>query len=218
MYYSVGNEERMQIRVAVADHPAGPFVDSGRALTAEEFAIDPHVFVDDDGARYLFYATDFLTHSHIGTGTVCDRLVDPFTLEGRPRPVTRARYDWQVYDPARREKGGVRWHTVEGPFVLKRKGRYYEMFSGGNWKNVSYGGSFATTDDLGETEEWEQAADGERVLPIMRTVPGEVIGPGHNSVVRGPDNLQLFCVYHRWQSEVNDRVLAIDRLDWAGER
>src|ERR1044072_2966753 len=101
MYYSVGNEERMQIRVALADHPAGPFVDSGRRLTDEEFAIDPHVFEDADGARYLFYATDFLTHTHIGTGTVVDRMLDMFTLARDPRPVTRARFAWQGYDPQR---------------------------------------------------------------------------------------------------------------------
>jgi hypothetical protein len=45
-------------------------------------------------------------------------MLDPLTLAGEPRPVTRARFDWQVYDPQRREKGGVRWHTVEGPAVL----------------------------------------------------------------------------------------------------
>ncbi|HVG21376.1 MAG TPA: hypothetical protein VNI02_20210, partial [Blastocatellia bacterium] len=57
-----------------------------------------------------------------------------------------------------------------------------------------------------------------RVLPILRTIPGKVIGPGHNSVARGPDNRQLFCVYHRWAEDSSDRVLAIDRQDWAGER
>ncbi len=216
MYYSVGNEVNMTIRVAVAEHPSGLFVDSGRSLTKEQFAIDAHVFVDDDGARYLFYATDFLTHTHIGTGTVRDRMIDAFTLSGNPSPVTRARYDWQIYDPARREKGGVRWHTVEGPTLLKHKGRYYEMFSGGNWQNTSYGVSFASAERVDEPEEWEQASDGERVLPILRTLPGQVLGPGHNSVVRAPDNRQLFCVYHRWAEE--GRVLAIDRLDWAGER
>lgn len=218
MYYSVGNEEQMQIRVARAEFPAGPFTDCGVRLTHEDFAIDAHIFEDDDGSRWIFYATDFLTHIHIGTGAVCDRMIDPFTLAGAPRPVTRARYDWQVYDPHRLEKGGVRWHTVEGPFVLKRKKRYYQMFSGGNWKNETYGVSYATTNNLHTPDEWEQAADGERVLPILRTIPGEVIGPGHNSVVRGPDNRQLFCIYHRWSAEVNDRVLAIDRLDWAGEQ
>jgi GH43 family beta-xylosidase len=218
LYYSVGNEERMQVRVAVAEQPAGPYKDSGHRLTTEDFAIDAHVFEDDDGARYLFYATDFLTHSHIGTGTVVDRLLDPFTLAGQPRPVTRARFDWQVYDPQRAAKGGVRWHTVEGPFVLKRKGRYYQMFSGGNWQNVSYGVSYATSDQVEAPEEWEQSCDGERVRPILRTLQGEVIGPGHNSVVRGPDNQQLFCVYHRWARDGSARVLCIDRLDWAGDR
>ncbi|MDQ1613206.1 MAG: hypothetical protein QOG00_3137 [Pyrinomonadaceae bacterium] len=217
MYYSVGNEKLMHLRVATATHPAGPFTDSGHQLTDAEFAIDAHVFVDEEGTRWLFYATDFLTHTHIGTGTVCDRMLDPFTLAGEPRPVTRARYDWQVYDPARKEKGGVRWHTVEGPFVLRRKNLYYQMFSGGNWQNLTYGVSYALSERVGRADEWEQAADGERVLPILRTIPEKVIGPGHNSVVRGTDNRQLFCVYHRWDGE-HGRVLAIDRLDWVGER
>jgi GH43 family beta-xylosidase len=216
MYYSVGNETHMQIRVAVAERPAGPFVDSGRRLTSEPFAIDAHVFVDDDGRRYLFYATDFLDRSHVGTGTTRDLLLDPYTQAGRPAPVTLPRYDWHVYDPHRAEKGGVRWHTIEGSFVLKRKGRYYQMFSGGNWQNVSYGVGYAVADSIDAPGEWVQAADGERTLPILRTVPGQVVGPGHNSVVRGPDNRQLFCVYHRWAK--GERALAIDPLDWAGER
>ena len=98
-------------------------------------------------------------------------------LAGEPQPVTRARYDWQVYDPARPEKGGVRWHTVEGPFVLRRKNLYYQMFSGGNWQNLTYGVSYAVSERIERGDEWEQVADGER-----------------------------------------GRVLAIDRLDWVGER
>jgi GH43 family beta-xylosidase len=215
MYYSVGDEVRMQIRVAVAEHPAGPFVDSGRRLTSEEFAIDPHVFIDHDGTRWLFYAIDFTDHARVGTGTVCDHLLDPFTLAGHPRPVTRAISDWQIYDPCRASKGNVCWHTVEGPFVLERKGIYYQMFSGGNWQNPSYGVSYAVTSDLDAPGEWRQAGEDQRVL---RTIPGAVIGPGHNSCVRGPDNRQLFCVYHRWAVDFSHRVMAIDRLDWAGER
>jgi GH43 family beta-xylosidase len=216
LYYSAGNEILMEIRVAIADRPEGPFVDAGVRLTNEEFAIDAHVFVDDDGTRYLFYATDFLEYAQIGTGTVVDRMIDWKTLDGHPRPVTRAKYDWQVYDPARKEKGGVRWYTVEGPTVLRRKGKYFEMFSGGNWQNKSYGVSFAVTDDLGKDEEWTQFSDGEKILPILRTIPEKVIGPGHNSAVRGPNNRELYCVYHRWTEA--GRVLAIDRMDFAGDR
>jgi GH43 family beta-xylosidase len=219
LYYSAGDElNTMHIRVAVSQSPAGPFVDSGRALTHEPFAIDAHVFVDSDGTRHLFYATDYLEHTHIGTGTARDQMIDPLTTMGRPSPVTRARYDWQIYDPKRVEKGGVRWHTVEGPFVLRRKGRYYQMFSAGNWQHPGYGVSYATAERIDETGEWAQHADGEKLLPILRSVPDKVIGPGHNSVVRGPDNRQLFCVYHRWDLKAGARVMAVDKLDWAGDR
>ena len=215
MYYSVGNEETMTIRVARADNPEGPFSDLGISLTKEPFAIDAHIFLDDDGSRYLFYATDFLTHDRIGTGTVVDRMLSPFKLERNPQPVTRPHYEWQVYDPKRVSKGGVKWHTVEGPFVLKHKGLYYEMFSGGNWQNLTYGVSYVVSDRIIRSEEWEQHADGTQILPILRTIPGTVVGPGHNSVIRGPDNRQLYCVYHVWQG--GERVLAIDRMDWIGE-
>lgn len=214
LYYSVGNEEFMALRVAVSDTPDGGFADAGVKLTSQQFAIDAHVFRDEDRSWWMFYATDFLDHSHIGTGTVVDRMVDMFTLAGDPRPVTRAKYDWQVYDPARKEKGGVRWHTVEGPFVLKRKGTYYEMFSGGNWQNVSYGVSFAVTDDLSTDQEWEQHSDGTTTFPLIRTIPEKVVGPGHNSVVKGPNGRELYCIYHLWQNQ--ERVLGVDRMDFAG--
>jgi len=216
LYYSVGNETLMQLRVAVSERPDGGFVDAGVRLTKEDFAIDAHVFIDDDGSKYLFYATDFIEHTHIGTGTVVDKMVDWFTLAGTPRPVTRAKYDWQVYDPHRKEKGGVRWHTVEGPSVIKRKGTYFEMFSGGNWQNTTYGVSFAVTDDISAPEEWQQFSDGEKVLPILRTIPETVVGPGHNCIVRGPNNRELYCVYHRWTDA--GRVLAIDRMDVVDRR
>jgi hypothetical protein len=138
------------------------------------------------------------------------------TLAGEPRPVTRAAYDWQVFDPARVSKGGVKWHTIEGSFVLKRKGLYYEMFSGGNWTNQSYGVGYATSDRVLCDQEWEQACDSLETPLVIRTLPGSVMGPGHNSVVRGPDNRQLYCVYHRWVGDA--RVLSIDPLDWAGDR
>ncbi len=216
LYYSVGNETLMQLRVATSRNPGGPYIDKGVRLTKEDFAIDAHVFVDEDGQMYMFYATDFLEYTRVGTGTVVDRMVDPFTLAGEPRPVSRAAYEWQVFDPARASKGGVKWHTIEGSFVLKRKGVYYQMFSGGNWTNQSYGVGYATSHQVLCEEEWDQPCDGLDAPLVIRTLPGFVTGPGHNSVVRGPDNRQLYCVYHRWVDD--SRVLSIDPLDWAGDR
>ncbi len=106
LYYSVGDEATMHIRVAVAEHPAGPFVDSGQQLTHEPFAIDAHVFQDDDGRRFLFYATDFLDHSHVGTGTVCDEMVDAYTLAGNPRPSAAPVTNGRCTIPNARKKGG----------------------------------------------------------------------------------------------------------------
>ena len=88
------------------------------------------------------------------------------------------------------------------------------MFSGGNWQNVTYGVSFATTENIETNEEWNQFSDGEKVFPILRTIPGKITGPGHNSVVRGLNNRELFCIYHCWTE--NGRVLAIDRMDFPG--
>lgn len=218
LYYSVGDGIQMRLRAAVAEKPDGPFRDSGKPLTNDEFAIDAHIFEDEDGTRYMFYAKDFLDHTHIGTGIVADRMLDELTLEGKPKPVALPRFDWQVFDPNRLEKGGVRWHTVEGPFVLKHKGKYYQMFSGGNWKNITYGVSYAIADTMDFTEEWTQLEHNENTPLVLRTIPGEVIGPGHNSVVVGPDGRQLYCVYHRWSLDESARLLSIDRLEWIGSR
>ncbi len=56
LYYTA---EQENIGVAVADSPTGPFRDLGRPLISEgEFdgrAIDPSVFIDDDGTAYLLW-------------------------------------------------------------------------------------------------------------------------------------------------------------------
>jgi len=218
LYYSSGDGVSMQLRVAESRQPSGPFTDSGHSLSPPGFAIDPHVFNDEDGRRWMFYATDFLDHTHIGTGTVCDRLVDPYSLAGSPLPVARGSFDWHVFDPERMEKGGVRWYTIEGPCVLKHKGLYYEMFSAGNWKNRTYGVGYAYSDNIERSQEWTQVCDGDSIFPVMRTVPDLAIGPGHNSVVRGPDNSQLYCVYHRWDASQVARLMAVDRLEFVGKQ
>jgi GH43 family beta-xylosidase len=218
LYYSAGNEINMHIRVAVAEQPAGPYIDSGYELTSEKFAIDAHVFVDDDGTRYLFYASDHLDRERVGTGTVIDRLLTPFQLAGKPSPVSLPAYDWQIYDPKRASMNNLCWHTIEGSFALKHKDHYYQMFSGGNYHNISYGVSYAETGDIRAMREWQQKCDGNKVLPVLGTIPNKVIGPGHNSVVLGPDGKQLYCVYHViTQFEPLKRVMAIDPLEWIGD-
>lgn len=89
MYYSVGHDDAgHHLRVAVADSPYGPFVDTGRNLTPHErFAIDPHPFQDVDGTWYLYYARDVLDVERVGTQLAVDVLTDMATLSGAAQMV-----------------------------------------------------------------------------------------------------------------------------------
>jgi len=215
MYFSAGIDDRdHQLRVATADRPEGPFRYSGHALTADErFAIDASPFRDDDGQWYLYYARDVLDGERPGTTIAVDRLADMTRLEGRARTLLRATGDWQRYRRDR-EMYGRRfdWHTLEGPFVVKRAGRYWCFYSGGAWTGGGYGVSYAVADSaLGPFV--EPAADGPALL---RSRPGEVEGPGHNSVVVGPDGND-YLVYHAWDARHTARRMCIDRLEWTAD-
>jgi arabinan endo-1,5-alpha-L-arabinosidase len=211
MYYSAGEGERRHLlRVAVAEAPEGPFRDQGTVLTPDErFAIDAHPFRDDDGCWYLYYARDVLEGERVGTTIAVDRMVDMTRLEGRPRTLLHATGDWQVYRRGREMYGKVYdWHTLEGPFVRKRDGRYWLFYSGGAWQEPSYGVSCAVADHpLGPFEEPRPGPT------ILQTVPGRVLGPGHNSIVTGPDG-EDWLVYHAWDAQRTARRMCIDRLVW----
>ncbi len=55
---------------------------------------------------------------------------------------------------------------------------------------------------------------------VLKGVPGKVRGPGHHSIVAGPDNRTEYMVYHAWDSAMKVRQMCIDRLVWtaAGPR
>src|SRR4051794_9419090 len=149
LYYSTGIRDRdHHIRVAVADAPDGLFEDLGVDLTPRErFAIDADPFRDDDGQWYLYYARDLLDGARVGTSIAVDRLVAPDRLGGDPVAVLPPSAAWQLYQRARPMYGQVYdWHTLEGPFVRKRLGRYWMLFSGGAWTNDSYAVAWAVAD------------------------------------------------------------------------
>lgn len=110
-YYS-GNTN---IGVAVSDSPAGPFKDKGRPLVgADEFEgqmIDPDVFIDDDGAAYLYWGNTKMYAARLADdmmsfdGEVCEITPDNFT---------------------------------EGSCVFKRNGIYYYTWSLGDTRSPDY--------------------------------------------------------------------------------
>jgi GH43 family beta-xylosidase len=222
LYYSVGHEDKgHQLRVAVSPRPEGPYEDSGTPLLdprEHPFAIDPHPFRDGDGRWYLFYARDFLDSEggvRAGTALAFDRLDGMTRLAGEGGTVLRARRDWQRFQRDRPMYGGVYdWHTLEGPCVRKHAGRYYCFYSGGRWETDSYGVDYGVADAVTGPYTYPADLDGPRVL---RSVPGRVLGPGHNSIVPGPDARTEFVVYHAWDVGMTARRMCIDPLRWTDD-
>ena len=210
MWYSTGIADRgHQLRVAVAEEPDGMFEDQGVELAPDQpFAIDPDPFRDDDGTWYLYYARDVLEGERVGTSIAVDRMLSPTPLAGRPRAALLPTADWQIFRRGRPIYGATYdWHTLEGPFVRRRHGRYWMLFSGGAWTNASYGVSYAVADDpMGPFVEPDPGP------ALLRTVPG-LVGPGHCSVVEGPDGGD-WLVYHAWDEAMTARQMCIERLDW----
>lgn len=219
LYYSVGRGDKAHhIRVAVSQVPEGPYIDTGARLTTPyeiPFAIDASPFQDDDGQWYLFYARDFLDTERPGTAVVVDRLLDMTRLAGEEKVVARAQHEWQRFVSGRIMYGGVYdWHTIEGPCVHKHKGRYYCFFSGGRWENESYGVDYAVADHPMGPYTCDSNDDGARVL---RTIPGELVGPGHNSITQSVDGQTDYIVYHAWDAKMTARRMFVEPIVWTEE-
>ncbi|MGV3774959.1 MAG: glycoside hydrolase family 43 protein, partial [Verrucomicrobiales bacterium] len=222
LYFSFAKEDlKHQLRVAASRSPSGPFVDAGALLPPTDncsFAIDAHAFRDDDGQWYLFYARDFLDYGErirAGTALVVDRLVNMTRLAGKPQTVMRATCDWQRFQADRPMYGQIfDWHTLEGPCVRKRNGNYYCFYSGGCYQGEGYGVDYGISDHVLGPYSDEGNESGARVL---RTVSGKIIGPGHHSIVEGPDGKTDFIVYHAWDPKMTARRMFIDPLEWTAE-
>ena len=133
-------------------------------------------------------------------------------LENEGRTVLRARSNWQRFKSNRLMYGrNWDWHTLEGSCVCKHNGRYYCFYSGGCWQNDSYGVDYGVADNvMGPYSD----AGNERGPRVLQTVPNHVIGPGHNSIIRGPDGETDYIVYHAWDKQMKLRRMFIDELSW----
>jgi beta-xylosidase len=219
LYYSAStsqSDEHHRLRVATADHPAGPFHDMGRILIPQlGFTIDASPFRDPQtGKWYLYFATDYETDQPHGTGLAVVQLCDDLLgISTDPKPVIRAQADWQIYERNRDYKGKVwtAWHCVEGPSVLFHAGKYYCLYSGGAWHGENYGVGYAVADHpLGPFKD-EFA---ERGPTVLKGIPNKIVGPGHNSTTPAPDNKTLMMVYHAWDPAHTARRMFIDPIIW----
>jgi len=219
LYYSVGHgDKRHQLRAAVSDAPQGPYRDSGTSLldlSRCPFAIDPHPYQDEDGRWYMFFARDFLECTGAdrpGTALVATPMKTMTQLASSETVILRARSDWQRFENNRAMYDRIfDWHTLEGPCIHKHQGLYYCFYSGGRWENNTYGVDYGVADTiLGPYSD----AGNESGPRVLRTVPGKVIGPGHNTIIEGPDG-ETYIVYHAWDRSRKARRMFIDKLTFA---
>jgi arabinan endo-1,5-alpha-L-arabinosidase len=213
MYYSAGvGDEGHHQRVAKAADPGGPFQDVGVDLTPDlPFAIDPSPFLDTDGTRWLFFATDRLGGERPGTVLAVAPLTSTTSL-GEHRVILTATADWQRYQADRSMYGQVLdWHTLEGPQVVHRLGRYWLCYSAGNWHDASYGVGLAVADSpLGP---WQLVREG---AAFVDSPSSGLTGPGHNSLVsdlEGTDH----AVFHAWDSSWSRRRPYVVPVGWTPE-
>ena len=191
------NDQLGGIGVAVADRPEGPFRDAiGRPLIAEIVQgaqpIDQMVFRDDDGAVYMYY----------GGWKHCNVVrLAPDLTSLQPLPDGRM----------------VRSITpspdyVEGPFMLKRNGVYYLMWSEGEWTGPDYRVSYAT----GLSPLGPFTARG----LILQQDARVARGAGHHSVLNIPGTDDWYIAYHRrplGETDGNHRELAMERMHFRGD-
>ncbi|MFZ0826929.1 MAG: family 43 glycosylhydrolase [Verrucomicrobiia bacterium] len=136
-YYLFLPVDRTKIGVAVGDSPAGPFkdaigkplIDNAALADAGPEPIDPAVLQDDDGQTYLYFGCRQprvvkLRPSLTGlAGSL--QTVSFLDAQGKPVPLAGP-----GQDPVLPEGYG------EAPFVFKRSGKYYFVYSNG-WAPTS---------------------------------------------------------------------------------
>lgn len=179
------------IGVAVSDRPEGPYKDLiGKPLINDIVngaqPIDQFVFKDDDGTYYMYYGG--WGHCNIV------RLNDDFTglvpFE-----------DGTIYKEVTPE------NYVEGPFMFKKNGKYYFMWSEGGWGGPNYCVAYAIADS--------PFGPFQRKAKILEQDPEIATGAGHHSVIHVPGTEDYYIVYHRrplGRKAANHRVTCIDKM------
>lgn len=96
---------------------------------------------------------------------------------------------------------------VEGPFMLKHQGKYYFMWSEGDWTGPDYCVAYAMADS--------PFGPFKRVGKILEQDEEVATGAGHHSVIKGLKDDEWYIVYHRHplnETDGNARVVCIERM------
>jgi len=188
LYYTVNG----RIGVAAADRPDGAFRDRGRLISN---AIDAHLFRDDDGSYYLYYAR------YPEFTIFVQPMESPVKKKGEPVQLISPSEAWEVKNRP----------VIEAPWMIKHQGRYYLLYSGGSADSEHYAIGYATSSrPVGPFTKY-------RGNPFIRTTAG-IFGPGHTSVVQDKAN-KLWMVYHQQKDRTRgwNRIICIDPIWFDGK-
>ena len=165
---------------------------------------------------YLDSGEDAIGAFRAGTALAVAELESMTRLSSKVTTVLRARNEWQRFAAGRTIYGGVYdWHTLEGPCVVRERGSYYCFYSAGCWHSDSYGLDYTVSSDvLGPYRD----VVGEPHARLLHTIPGELVGPGHCSIARAPDDRGRVIAYHAWDPAMTARRMFIDSLVFEGDR
>jgi beta-xylosidase len=193
---------RQCIGVATATRPEGPFEDDSDVplVCQQELggSIDPYPYRDAQGQLYLFWKND---------GNCCGQPVhlwvqplteDGLALAGQAVRLIGRDQTWEI-------------PLVENPAMVEVDGRYYLFYSANRWNSHEYAVGYAMCDTV--TGPCRKPGD----QPILTFTP-EVMGPGGQMLVEGPDG-QPWILYHAWTGPdvgypTGMRSLRIDRIDF----
>jgi hypothetical protein len=176
-YYFSGGQDggKKKIGVAVADHPTGPFKDSGKPLIdfypegiTHGQQIDPDVFTDPKtGKSYIFWGNGYMAGAELGKDMVS---IKSNTIKVMTPDAT----------------------FREAVYVFYRKGLYYFLWSEDDTRSPNYKVRYATsTSPLGPL-----TIPANNIV-IRRYDPNGIYGAGHNSVLQVPGTDEWYIVYHR---------------------
>lgn len=178
------------IGVAVSDRPEGPYKDLlGKPLINEIVngaqPIDQFVY-NDNGHYYMYYGG----WGHCNVVQLNDDFTGLVPFE-----------DGTVYKEVTPE------NYVEGPFMFKKDGKYYFMWSEGGWGGPDYSVAYAISDS--------PFGPFKRVAKILQQDPSVATSAGHHSLLHAPGTDDYYIVYHR--RPLNDnardhRVTCIDKM------
>lgn len=179
------------IGVAVSGNPAGPFIDHiGKPLVGKFYnnaqPIDQFVFQDTNKQYYLLYGG--WKHCNIG------KLKNSFT-------------GFIPYADGSVFKSITPDNYVEGVFMFVRNGKYYLMWSEGDWVGPEYSVAYAIgSSPIGPFK---------RIGKILQQDAAIATGAGHHSVINIPGTDDWYIVYHRRPLNTtngNHREVCIDRM------